>query len=135
MLRNNIAIPTVSGKGDLNTYTACGGGTSYTSSNNHVERVDGATVFEDPAAADFRPRAGSAIVVRVPPGDTFASWLSQGPGAGSARGPVRGHPRLESFSDLRDSDTSGRSCASATRKPPHVALRSRNCFHARSGRL
>ena len=72
VLRNNVAIPTAAGKDGVNTYSTspCGGGTTYTSEGNYIQRVDAASLFENPAAGDLRPRAGSPLIDKVTPGAT-----------------------------------------------------------------
>lgn len=80
VVRNNALIPTLAGKDGINVYnnSPCGGGTSYTQSGNHVQNGGGA-LFENAAAADFRPKAGSALIDKVAHGTTFGSDIGFDP--------------------------------------------------------
>lgn len=69
VMRNNVL------SGGVKTISNCGG-TSYTQQNN---LTNASNVFQDPAAGDFRPKAGSAIVDKVAHGDTFATDIGFDP--------------------------------------------------------
>jgi parallel beta-helix repeat protein len=74
--RNNAVIYR-SGKKDFATITSCGGGTTFVNENNYTSGT--AEIYENPAAADFRPKAGSALVDKVAHGTTFASDIGFDP--------------------------------------------------------
>ncbi len=80
-LRNNVAIPIKDGKDGVNVYNTspCGGGTSYVNQGNYIQKVDATAIFAAPASADFRPKAGSAIVDKVAHGSTFATDIGFDP--------------------------------------------------------
>ncbi|HET9956682.1 MAG TPA: hypothetical protein VFQ61_19430 [Polyangiaceae bacterium] len=74
--RNNAVIYR-QGKQGYTTITSCGGGTTWTNENNYFNGNAG--IYQDPAAGDFRPKAGSAIVDKVAHGMTFATDIGFDP--------------------------------------------------------
>lgn len=68
-MRNNLLA------GGVKTVSSCGG-SSYTQQDN---ATNASNVFMDPAAGDFRPKAGSAAVDKVAHGTTFATDIGFDP--------------------------------------------------------
>ncbi|HET9930086.1 MAG TPA: hypothetical protein VFQ35_05355 [Polyangiaceae bacterium] len=68
-MRNNLLA------GGVKTISSCGG-SSYTQQDNVT---NASNVFTDPAAGDFRPKAGSAAVDKVAHGTTFATDIGFDP--------------------------------------------------------
>jgi hypothetical protein len=75
-LTNNALIPT-SGRQSVRTVPCGGGGANYTNMNNVTS--GGADVFEDASAANFRPKAGSALTDKVAHGTTFGTDIGFDP--------------------------------------------------------
>jgi hypothetical protein len=68
-MRNNLLA------GGVKTVSSCGG-SSYAQQDN---ATNASNVFMDPAAGDFRPKAGSAAVDKVAHGTTFATDIGFDP--------------------------------------------------------
>jgi MYXO-CTERM domain-containing protein len=81
VLRNNVAVPTVAGKDGVNTYSTspCGGPMTYVNEGNYIERTEAASLFQNAAAADLRPKAGSALIDKVTGSDTHPTDIGFDP--------------------------------------------------------
>ncbi len=89
--KNNVAIAR-SGKDGLNTYDSCGNQASFTGTNNFIESSDGDSVLEDPAALDFRPQSGSALLGAANESGTAAYDIGFDPKCIHAQAPGAGKP-------------------------------------------